>query len=409
MEEEKTTIGATIKLSFKRIGGYFITAFIDFRRSPMTVFFTVAYPIILILLFGAIFNNVEEEISFTIYYQSEGDDGFQALPTDPVFNFTNTIVSILENITREDGQHLFDMRNIPYKDASNATIDAGNYLEEVDGYIAMVFPFNFTQEAIFNPPSTVTAIIDENSQTAGIALNIISGLIYEINLGVAGYNESKIGMETVDIFLEEEIEYFEFLIPGIIGVAIMNNGVIGTIQRYSNFDRRGIFRKLSSTPLKKFDLLSGEASWVFAQGLISIIASLLGGWLAFKVPNGEFSWIIEVLDWKMIPITIASVLTFTGIGMIGARVVKNPGAATAVGNFLVFPMMFLSGAFFEIGHIPVINVISKFLPLTYNIDALRASMLTANPVVAWTNIGISMAFGVVLFTIGVLITKINER
>ncbi|MHA1186923.1 MAG: ABC transporter permease, partial [Candidatus Heimdallarchaeota archaeon] len=114
-------------------------------------------------------------------------------------------------------------------------------------------------------------------------------------------------------------------------------------------------------------------------------------------------------DWKMLPITIASVLSFTGMGMIGARVVKNPGAATAVGNFLVFPMMFLSGAFFEISHIPVINVVSKFLPLTYVIDALRASMLTSNPIVAWTNIGISMAFGVVLFTIGVLITKITER
>ncbi|MHA1738334.1 MAG: ABC transporter permease [Candidatus Heimdallarchaeota archaeon] len=409
MVEEKTSFGAKIKLSFKRIGGYFVTAFTDFRRSPLTVFFTVAYPIILILLFGAIFNNVEENISFTVYYQSEGDDGFQASPTDPLFNYTDTIVSILDNITREDGQHLFEMNIIPLKNANNEAIDPGNYLEEVDGYLAIVFPFNFTQEAIFNPPSTITAIIDENSQTAGIALNIISGLVYDINLGVAGYNESKIGLETVDIFLEEEIEYFEFLIPGIIGVAIMNNGVIGTIQRYSNFDKKGIFRKLSSTPIKKFDLLSGEASWVFAQGLISIIASLLVGWLAFKVPNGEFSWIYEVLDWKMLPITIASVLSFTGMGMIGARVVKNPGAATAVGNFLVFPMMFLSGAFFEISHIPVINVVSKFLPLTYVIDALRASMLISNPIVAWTNIGISMAFGVVLFTIGVLITKITER
>jgi len=197
MVEEKTSFGAKIKLSFKRIGGYFVTAFTDFRRSPLTVFFTVAYPIILILLFGAIFNNVEENISFTVYYQSEGDDGFQASPTDPLFNYTDTIVSILDNITREDGQHLFEMNIIPLKNADNEAIDPGNYLEEVDGYLAIVFPFNFTQEAIFNPPVAIAAIIDENSQTAGIALNIISGLVYDINLGVAGYNESKIGLETV--------------------------------------------------------------------------------------------------------------------------------------------------------------------------------------------------------------------
>ena len=106
---------------------------------------------------------------------------------------------------------------------------------------------------------------------------------------------------------------------------------------------------------------------------------------------------------------IASVLSFTGLGMIGARIVKNPGAATALGNFLVFPMMFLSGAFFEVAHIPVVNIISKMLPLTYVVDGLRAAMITNNPPIAWFNFGISMAFGVVLFVIGVFITRFDER
>ena len=149
--------------------------------------------------------------------------------------------------------------------------------------------------------------------------------------------------------------------------------------------------------------------WPFIMGIIAIVTILLIGWLVFKLPTGKFAWIINVLDWKIIPITLAAVLNFTGLGMIGSRMVKEPNAATAIGNIITFPMMFLSGTFFEVAHIPGLNVISKMLPLTYIINALRASMITSNNPIAWFNIGISFAFGVVIFIMGVLLTKLNER
>ncbi len=391
-------------LVIKRLGAYISAALIDFKRSPLTIFFTIAYPIILILLFGAIFSgNGATSSTYTMYYQSGGDDGF-FINSTYTLNYTDQIIVTFQNMTRTDNiTKLFDLRPIP-----DDIINPGTFLEEEEGYIALIIPENFTQEVIFNPPMNLTIILDRNSNSANIALSIVNSVIYQYNLGIAGYNETKIGMESFDIYLEEEIEYFEFLIPGIIGVAILNNGVIGTINRYSYFERKGFFRKLSSSPMSKADVVVGEASWIFLQGLISIIAILLIGWLVFKIPSGDYKWIYEVLDWKVLPIAISAVLNFTGLGMIGARLVKNPDASTAVGNFITFPMMFLSGAFFEVAHIPVINVISKMLPLTYINEALRASMITPNIPIAWLNIGISFAFGVVLFTIGILVTKITE-
>ncbi len=407
--KKQNAFAIEIGLIFKRLGAYITAALIDFRRSPLTIFFTVAYPIILILLFGAIFSN--ENLSsdpYVLYLQSGVDEGYEISPTQRL-NFTDDFITILEEMERNDSTSIFDVNNIPLKDEQNKPIDAGQYLEEVEGYIAIVIPENFTQELLFNSPINLAVIMDENSQQANIALKILDNVIYSFNLGVAGYNDTQIGMESTNIFLEEDIEYFEFLIPGIIGVAIMNNGVIGTINRYTYFDKKGFFRKLSSSPMKKGEVVLGEASWTFLQGLISIIAILLVGWLVFKIGDRDFKWIIDVLDWKIIPITISAVLNFTGLGMIGSRLIKNPDSATAAGNFLTFPMMFLSGAFFEVAHIPVISIVSKMLPLTYIVDAYRASMITINTSVAWFNIGISFAFGIVIFTIGILITKLSER
>ncbi|NPD87426.1 MAG: ABC transporter permease [Asgard group archaeon] len=401
---------ANFSIALKRIGAYVSAAVLDFRRSPLTMFFTVAYPIILILLFGAIFSDTNASFtSYELYIQSEGDEGFLVQPTPPVFlNFTNTLITTISEIQTNDSQPLFDVKYIPLKDEQNKAIDPGTYLEEVEGYICLLIPENFTQKVLFNYPVDLRIILDRNSQSASISLSIINSIVYNFNLAVNN-SQTNLGMETFDIYLEEEIEYFEFLIPGIIGIAIMNNAVLGTINRYSYFKKFGFFRKLSTTPMKKKDIVLGETAWQLIQGIISIIAIIFIAWLAFKLPQGDFGWIVRVLDWKIIPVAIAGVMCFTGLGMIGARIVNNPDAGTAVGNFISFPMMFLSGAFFDVSGVPVINVISKMLPLTYMVDALRASMITNNVAIAWLNIGISLAFGVGLLMIGILLTKLSER
>ena len=408
-EKEKSS---TFKFSIalRRIGAYVSAAFIDFRRSPLTVFFTVAYPIILILLFGAIFSETDVAFSsYELYVQSEGDQGFLVQPTPPVFlNFTDTLITTLTEIQTNDSQPLFNIKYIPLEDEQGMSINPGSYLEEVEGYICLVIPENFTQKVLFDYPIDLTVILDRNSQSASISLSIICNIVYNFNL-IVDNSTNNLGMETFDIYLEEEIEYFEFLIPGVIGIAIMNNAVLGTINRYSYFKKLGFFRKLSSSPMKKKDVVFGETIWQLIQGIISIIAIIIVAWIAFKLPQGDFGWVVEVLDWTIIPVTIAGVMCFTGLGMMGARIVSNPEAGTAVGNFIAFPMMFLSGAFFDVSGIPVINIISKMLPLTYMVDALRASMITNNVALAWINVGISLAFGIGLLIIGILLTKISER
>ncbi|NHJ84873.1 MAG: ABC transporter permease, partial [Asgard group archaeon] len=144
-----------------------------------------------------------------------------------------------------------------------------------------------------------------------------------------------------------------------------------------------------------------EMIWQFLLSILSMLVSVVTGWTAFGVP-------LSIMHWMMIPAMLAGIMTFSGIGMIGARIVKSPNAAGAIGNVLTYPMMFLSGAFFDVSHIPALYYISKALPLTYIVDTMRAAMVTNNMPIAWMNLGISFGLAVIFMGIGILFTKWTE-
>ena len=98
--KKQNLIATEISLVFKRIGAYITAALKDFSRSPLTIFFTIAYPIILILLFGAIFS--DEGFSsdpYVLYLQSGSDEGYQISPVQR-WNFTDDFITTLEEMKR---------------------------------------------------------------------------------------------------------------------------------------------------------------------------------------------------------------------------------------------------------------------------------------------------------------------
>ena len=72
----------------------------------------------------------------------------------------------------------------------------------------------------------------------------------------------------------------------------------------------------------------------------------------------------------------------------------NPQASMLITTFM-FPMMFLSGVFFPVEQMPkFMQIISKFLPLTYAADVLRRVMtLGTTPGTVSFDIIILLAFG----------------
>jgi ABC-2 type transport system permease protein len=101
-------------------------------------------------------------------------------------------------------------------------------------------------------------------------------------------------------------------------------------------------------------------------------------------------------------ILLGSIL-FSGIGIILSGVIRDVEAASAVGNAIAFPMMFLSGTFFPLELMPnFIQTISKGLPLTYFSEGLKYSMLYKYPESIYMNMAV---LAVVFITIGALVTR----
>src|SRR6185436_10763340 len=72
---------------------------------------------------------------------------------------------------------------------------------------------------------------------------------------------------------------------------------------------------------------------------------------------------------------ILGALMFLGLGFSISGVAKTVDSVPVFANLVVFPMMFLGGTFFAISSMPAwLQLIAKFLPLTYFSDAVREIM-----------------------------------
>jgi ABC-2 type transport system permease protein len=68
-------------------------------------------------------------------------------------------------------------------------------------------------------------------------------------------------------------------------------------------------------------------------------------------------------------------LAFSALGVLVSAYAKWVPEAQMLSNFLRFPMVFLSGTFVYLESLPSqLQIVARFLPLTYSVEALRVSM-----------------------------------
>ncbi|MHA1212463.1 MAG: ABC transporter permease, partial [Candidatus Heimdallarchaeota archaeon] len=206
-----------------------------------------------------------------------------------------------------------------------------------------------------------------------------------------------VDLETED-FSSENISYIDFFLPGIIGVIIMNTGIIGTIMRQVHLQKIGVLRKFTTTPLTRIEYVSAELIWQFMIAFIATLLSVLTAWGVFG-----YSWFS--FNIMILPIVIVGVVLFSGLGLLLSQIVRSRNNALIVGAMITIPMFFLSGIFFDISNSKVLIILSKFSPLTFIVDALRASMITGNYSEAGINIAIALGIGIVAIVIGTIFTR----
>lgn len=188
--------------------------------------------------------------------------------------------------------------------------------------------------------------------------------------------------------------YIDFLIPGLLGMNLMNSGMWGIGFALVDMRQRKLLKRFVGTPMRRGDFLMALAS----SRLILMIIEV-GLLLAF----GVIFFHMRVLGSVFAIALIAAIgsLTFGGVGLLTASRAQKIESVSGLINLVMMPMWIFSGVFFSYERFPaVIQPLIKALPLTALNDALRASILEGTPLIhQWPRLLVMVLWGGISFVL----------
>ena len=350
---------------------------LQFFRNKQSVFFAFIFPILFLVLAWFLFGG--QSGPQALYYID--GDGSQAS------------VAFLESLNSTAGIHL----------VSGSGMDLAQMLKDgqITAYVEIPQGFGTSVEAARSDNASSVGIEMYYDRSRAAAPGIISAVrhaVNEINMGDSACESvvlRSVGVAT------SGTSYAEFLLPGILGIAIMGSAVDTTVSFIAKLRSSGVFRKLAITPMKRFEW---NVSRVVTGAIISILSasvSVIVAWLVFGVVPG--------ISLAAVLLVLAGSVMFVGLGMIIAYIVKGEGSANAALT-ITLPLIFISGSIIPADQLPwFLKDLAIISPLTYLNDGLRSAMITGNMGDAWMNLAIVGVLAVLFFGIGVAVLKWRDE
>ena len=188
--------------------------------------------------------------------------------------------------------------------------------------------------------------------------------------------------------------YIDFLIPGLLGMNLMNSGMWGIGFALVDMRQRKVLKRFVGTPMRRGDFLLALMSSRLVLMIIEVGLLLVFGVLFFHM---------RVLGSVLAITLIAGIgsLTFGGVGLLTACRARKIETASGLINLVMMPMWIFSGVFFSYERFPsVIQPLIKVLPLTALNDALRASILEGTPLAhQWSRLVVMGLWGGISFVL----------
>jgi ABC-2 type transport system permease protein len=185
------------------------------------------------------------------------------------------------------------------------------------------------------------------------------------------------------------------LLVGMIGYGAANTAFAGTAITLVNRREYGILKRIRATPLPaSVYLMSSLVSSLLVFALETVLLVAVGRvFFGAHLPGQVGTLVVAVL---------IGTAVFAAIGLAAASLIRSAEGSSAVVNFILLPMAFLSGSFGPTRRYPgFLRAIGDVLPLKYFIDLVKAIYLgghglLARPgalgvMAAWTAAGLAVA------------------
>src|SRR5208283_3863186 len=199
---------------------------------------------------------------------------------------------------------------------------------------------------------------------------------------------------TVATSSEPGSRYIDFLIPGLLGMNLMNSGMWGIGFALVDMRQRKLLKRFVGTPMRRGDFLLALMSSRLVLMIIEIGLLLTLGVIVFHM---------KVLGSVLAIVFLGAVgaMCFGGVGLLTASRAQKIESVSGLMNLVMMPMWIFSGVFFSYERFPaVIQPVIKALPLTALNDALRASILEGTPLIhQWPRLLVMFLWGGVSFVL----------
>jgi ABC-2 type transport system permease protein len=168
---------------------------------------------------------------------------------------------------------------------------------------------------------------------------------------------------------EPGARYIDFLIPGLLGMNLMNSGMWGVGFALVDMRQRKLLKRFVATPMRRSDFLLALTSSRLILMVIEVGLLLGFGILVFHM-RVLGSWASIIL------LGTLGAICFGGLGLLTASRAQKIETVSGLINLVMMPMWIFSGVFFSYERFPaLIHPFIKALPLTALNDALRATIL----------------------------------
>jgi ABC-2 type transport system permease protein len=163
--------------------------------------------------------------------------------------------------------------------------------------------------------------------------------------------------------------YIDFLIPGLLGMNLMNSGMWGVGFALVEMRQRKLLKRFVATPMRRSDFLLALTSSRLVLMVIEVGLLLSFGVLVFHM-RVQGSILSVVLLGSL------GAVAFGGVGLLTACRAQKIESVSGLINLVMMPMWIFSGVFFSYDKFPAMaQPFIKALPLTALNDALRATII----------------------------------
>ena len=317
-------------------------------RNRQALFWSLAFPIMFLVILGLSFG---------------GDGG------------STVTIGVVDRAQDEVSERLLDeLDSLEFIDVElwQDESEAREAVADDDLYMLLVIPPDLAASMASGRPVSFTLVYDQGSSASGLFLGVVERYLDQVNLSLAGAPR----LLTLDPqgVLADQVTFLDFLLPGLVAMGIMTASIFGISAAMASYRERRILRRLLAAPVRARDFFGAMVAAYLMLAIVQATIIFAAGVLLFGLTvNGNPGYIALLI--------LLGNAIFFGIGFIVGSVASSVQAAAGLGNAVIWPMMLLSGVFFETDQFPhALRVVVKYLPLTPMVDSLRGVVLDSRSI-----------------------------